>query len=205
MYSPGKSLSMDESLVLFKGRLSFKQYTSSKRERFGIKLYQLCIFNGVLLDFIVYHGDLETGLISLENYSLITERIPATVMQKDLNKGHHLFIDNYYTSLFLAEYLIQNGTYVTGTIREHRKHFPVEMKALRLEKGNAAFYQHEDVVVASIEQRKTDQMESQRRSMFLAQHMLLPWDIQIREIKLETSSLNQLVSYLTITIWVELI
>ena len=37
VYSPGKCLSMDESLVLFKGRLSFKQYISSKRARFGIK------------------------------------------------------------------------------------------------------------------------------------------------------------------------
>ena len=80
VYSPGKSLSMDESLVLFKGRLSFKQYISSKRARFGIKLYQLCTFNGILLDFIVYHGNLETGLISLENCPLITERIPATVI-----------------------------------------------------------------------------------------------------------------------------
>ena len=37
VYSPGKNLSMDESLVLFKGRLSFKQYITSKRARFGIK------------------------------------------------------------------------------------------------------------------------------------------------------------------------
>ena len=42
VYSPGKNLSMDESLVLFKGRLSFKQYINTKRARFGIKLYQLC-------------------------------------------------------------------------------------------------------------------------------------------------------------------
>ena len=134
VYSPEKSFSMDESLVLFKGRLSFKQYIRSKRARFGIKLYQLCTFNGILLDFMVYHGNLEPGLISLKNCPLITERIPATVMQKYLNKGHHLFIDNYYTSLSLAEYLMQNRTYVTGTIKEHRKHFPVEMKALSLEK-----------------------------------------------------------------------
>ena len=139
VYSPGKSLNMDESLVLFKGRLSFKQYISSKRARFGINLYQLSTFNGILLDFIVYHGNLEPGLISLENGPLITERIPATVMQKYLNKGHHLFIDNYYTSLSFAEYLMQNGTYVTGTIREHRKHIPVKMKALKPVKGDAAF------------------------------------------------------------------
>ena len=49
VYLPGKCLSMDESLVLFKGRLSFKQYVSSKRARFGIKLYQLCTSNGILL------------------------------------------------------------------------------------------------------------------------------------------------------------
>ena len=61
-------------------------------------------------------------------------------MQQYLNKGHHLFIDIYYTSLSLAEYLIQNGTYVTGTIRDHKNHILVEMKALRLEKGDAAFY-----------------------------------------------------------------
>ena len=75
VYSPGKCLSMDESLVLFKGRLSFKQYISSKRARFGIKLYQLCASNGMLLDFLVYHGNLAPGLAIMEDRSLITERI----------------------------------------------------------------------------------------------------------------------------------
>ena len=82
VYSPGKCLSTDESLVLFKGRLSFKQYISSKRARFGIKLYQLCTSNGILFDFLVYHGDLAPGLIIMQDGSLITERIPLTLMQK---------------------------------------------------------------------------------------------------------------------------
>ena len=92
-----------------------------------------------------------------------------------------------------------------GTIREHREHIPVEMKALRFEKGDAAFYQHKYVVVAKYRAKKNRLNESQRRYLFLAQHMLLPWDIQISEIKMETPSLNQLVSYLTIRMWVELI
>ena len=49
---------------------------------------------------------------------------------------------------------MQNGTYVTGTIREHRNHFLVEMKELRLEKGDATFYQYEDVVVAKYRAKK---------------------------------------------------
>lgn len=42
VYSSGKKLSVDESLVLFKGRLLFKQYIKTKRARFCIRLYQLC-------------------------------------------------------------------------------------------------------------------------------------------------------------------
>ena len=110
VYSPGKCLSMDESLMFFKGRLSFKQYVSSKRARFCIKLYQLCTSNGILLDCLVYHGNLAPGLTIMEGGSLITERIPMTLMQKYLQKGHHLFIDNYYTSMPLDTYFVQNGT-----------------------------------------------------------------------------------------------
>ena len=46
VFYPGKYLSMDESLVLFIGRLSFKQYIKSKRSRIGIKLFQLCTASG---------------------------------------------------------------------------------------------------------------------------------------------------------------
>ena len=77
---------MDESLVLFKGRLTFKQYISLKRPRFGIKLYQLCTTNGTLLDFLAYHGNLAPGLTIMEDGSLITGRIPVILMQKYLQK-----------------------------------------------------------------------------------------------------------------------
>ena len=88
-YSPGKNQSMDEGLVLFKRRLSFKQYISSKSARFGIKLYQLCTFNGMLVDFLVYHRNIAPVLTrmavdSLAVDSLVTKRIPITPMQRHL-------------------------------------------------------------------------------------------------------------------------
>ena len=58
---------MDKSFVLFKGRLSFKQYISSKKAKFGIKLYQLCTSHGILLDFLVYHGNLSPGLTIMKD------------------------------------------------------------------------------------------------------------------------------------------
>ena len=44
-------------------------------------------------------------------------------------------------------YLIENGTNVTGTIRENRKQFPLELKNTSLQKGEAEFYQHDSIVI----------------------------------------------------------
>ena len=82
----------------------------------------------ILLDFMVYHGNIAPQLIEMEEGALITERIPVTLMEIYFGKGHNLYIDNFYTSLRLAKYLIENGTNVTGTIRENRKQFPLELK-----------------------------------------------------------------------------
>ena len=55
----------------------------------------------------------------MEEISLTTDKIPATLMQKYLGKGHHLYIDNYYTSILLKQYFLQNDTYVTGTFSKN--------------------------------------------------------------------------------------
>ena len=90
---------------------------------------------------------------------IVTERIPATVMERHFGKGHNLYIDNFHTSLRLAKYLIENGTNVTGTIRENRKQFPLELKNTSLQKGEAAFYQHDSMVIV----RYTAKRNSARR------------------------------------------
>jgi hypothetical protein len=42
LFLPGQNISVDESLTLWKGRLSFKQYLPLKAAKFGIKTYELC-------------------------------------------------------------------------------------------------------------------------------------------------------------------
>lgn len=39
IYYPGKNLSLDESMMLWKGRLVFRQYIQNKRHKYGLKLY----------------------------------------------------------------------------------------------------------------------------------------------------------------------
>jgi hypothetical protein len=42
LYLPNQDIPIDESLMLWKGRLSFKQYMPLKASKFGIKTYELC-------------------------------------------------------------------------------------------------------------------------------------------------------------------
>ena len=86
-------------------------------------------------------------LVEMEDNSLTTERIPATLMQKYLGKGHHFYHDNYYTSIPLAQYFLQNDTYVTGTIRETRNHFPPELKRVALNRGGSSHFEHDVIIV----------------------------------------------------------
>lgn len=59
IYYPGRELSLDESMVLWRGRLVFHQYIKNKRHKFGIKLYMLTAPNGCILRFLVYTVSVE--------------------------------------------------------------------------------------------------------------------------------------------------
>ena len=104
--------------------------------------------NGILPDFIVYHGNIMIPqLIEMEEGTLITERIQATIMERYFGKGHNLYIDNFYVSLRLANYLVDYGTNVMGTFKENRKEFSLELKNTILQKGETEFHQYDSIVI----------------------------------------------------------
>ena len=182
VYSPGKDLCVDESLVLFEGWVAFKQFTRTKRARFGIKLFELCTSNGVLLDFMTYHERMSDKLLTLPNHDVLldfmtyhermsdklltlpnhdvlldvmtyhermsdklltlpnhdfltSDLIPLTMLQRYLNKGHRLFVDNYYTTPTMAQYLLEHGTKLVGTARTNRRNFQRELDDAEIGKG----------------------------------------------------------------------
>ena len=56
LYNPTEHLAVDEVIVLFKGRVIFRQYIPKKHKRFGIKIYKLCDALGYTYDMSVYLG-----------------------------------------------------------------------------------------------------------------------------------------------------
>lgn len=142
--SPYKNLCIDESLTLWKGRLHFKQYIPSKRHKFGIKMFILCdCETGFIMDFIVYVGS-KTSLNYQEHLG-VTGSIVTTLLEPFLNKGHSLFVDNYYSSPALFEYLHQYKTGACGTVQKNRAGLPI-FEELD-EPGEQVFY-HTDNLLA---------------------------------------------------------
>ena len=129
--TPEKNLSVDESMMLWRGRLVFRQYIKNKCHKYGIKFYELCTYDGLVLTVEVYDGQ---GFNDEHNLGQ-TAAVVLKLMNPFLNKGYHVFTDNYYNSVALTEFLSKQGMYLTGTLRKDRKGNPKAVTAAKLKKG----------------------------------------------------------------------
>ncbi|XP_030638827.1 piggyBac transposable element-derived protein 4-like [Chanos chanos] len=123
VFYPHKDLCINESILKWKGRLSFKQYILSKRRRFGVKLFVLCdVLTGYVQDLIVYTGS-STDILPFDGAGM-SGAVVLTLLQPYLNKGHPVFMDNWYSSPALFQCLLDNQTGACGTVRPTRKGIP---------------------------------------------------------------------------------
>ncbi|XP_025209042.1 piggyBac transposable element-derived protein 4-like [Melanaphis sacchari] len=119
-----QNLVIDESLVLWKGRLSLEQFIKSKRHRFRVKLFVLCdVETNFILDFIIYTVA-ETHLLQCDKNIGISGAVIMTLTAPYLKKGHNLYRDNWYTSPILCQHLYKKKTTLTGTFRKNRRGMP---------------------------------------------------------------------------------
>ena len=99
----------------------FRQYIPLKRARFGIKLFCLTDKNGYLHSFRVYSRKDDpianlNGDVPLECTSIsVTSKTTVALLKSFLNKGYHLYVYNWYSSVPLLEYLHEQKTMCTST------------------------------------------------------------------------------------------
>ena len=133
--TPSKYVAIDESLLLWKGQLIFKQYIPLKRARFGIKLFNVCEDSGYTYKFHIYTGKEDPAFQIQQHipddaaHLAATEKIVFMTMNLQ-NKGYHLFMDNWYSGSRLYQYMKSKATMCCGTLRENRA--PTEVRALEV-------------------------------------------------------------------------
>lgn len=121
---PFQNLVIDESLMLFKGRVRFRQFIPSKRHRFGIKFFVMVdCETGYILDFIIYTGG-TTEIKETDERLGKSGNIVVTLTEPYWNRGHRLYTDNWYTSPLLSEALFKKEVNCCGTVKSNRQFMP---------------------------------------------------------------------------------
>jgi len=158
-YTPESNISVDESLLLWKGRLIFKQYIPLKRARFGIKLYFLCeSSSGYCYRFKVYSGkddpvaDVTPQLPQVTQGFTKPEKMVIYLMLPLLDKGYSIFMDNYYSTPRLYLYLLHRMTHACGTLRKNN--VPVIFRNINIPVGQMQFYRANKLLCIKFHDRK---------------------------------------------------
>lgn len=122
VYTPDGIFAIDETMVPYKGRLSFLQYLPLKPVKWGIKIWSMCeSATGYLYNFQVYTGkddDARPGL---------SERVVRALCECIVFRHCKLFIDNFYTGFGLLKWCASSLIYCCGTVRVIRKNLPKEI------------------------------------------------------------------------------
>ena len=149
LYDPHPQLSVDESMIGTKCRLSFIQYLPKKPVKWGIKVW-ICsdAVNGYIYTFSIYCGANSTDHAHPKG---LAYDVVFKLLEPCLHKGYSVYTDNYYSSPVLFEDLLAAGTTATGTIRTNRKHFPKILKRASgerpQERGTTTFAYHNNITV----------------------------------------------------------
>ena len=115
-------ITVDEQLIPFRGRCSFKQYMPSKPDKYGMKLFLLCdcltgyTFNGK--PYIRRQGNQRNVGLASDVLKILSSPLHFS--------GINITTDNWFTRSQLAADLLQKQITLLGTMRKNRRELPCE-------------------------------------------------------------------------------
>ncbi|KAM4552412.1 piggyBac transposable element-derived protein 4-like [Odontesthes bonariensis] len=126
MYNRGPEVKVDERLVPFRGRCSFKVYIPSKPGKCGIKIWAACdARSSYAWNMQVYMGEPCTGRAETNQGMCV-----VLDMTNGL-QGHNITCDNFFTSYALGQELLKRKVTMVGTVRENKPELPPAMVSTR--------------------------------------------------------------------------
>jgi hypothetical protein len=146
----GEKLTIDEMMVKFKGRSSFKQYIKEKPIERGCKVW---VIADASTDY-VYNFEIYIGK-SVERQGPLGEHVVCSMTRGLSMKFHHIYFDNFFTSPLLVERLLEQGIYCTGTLRRNRRGIPGEIiRDIKMDRGDVKFLAKNSISVVKWMDRK---------------------------------------------------
>ena len=143
-YQPGQHISIDESVISYKGRLSFIQYLPKKPHKWGLKAWVLAdSSNGYVWGWQLYTGKAEG---TAEHGLAHRVMMDLTNDHRLEQKGYLVYTDNFYSSPALFKALADRGFGACGTARKDRRYIPKSVSGATLEKGGVVSTRQEGIL-----------------------------------------------------------
>ena len=150
IYCPNENFSLDESVVLWRRRTIFRQYIKGKKHKCGVKFYELCESDGLILRSFIY-----SGLPYPDTHDLgQTGAIVLKLMEDFLGRGYSVFADIFYNSVKLAKHLSKQKTYICGTLRGNRKGNSKNILKNNLKIKKVCVERSDDIVVCKLKDKR---------------------------------------------------
>ncbi|XP_023234619.1 piggyBac transposable element-derived protein 4-like [Centruroides sculpturatus] len=157
-YYPEEALTIDEGMYPFRVCVSSKVYMAKKPNKYGIKLYILAEANtGYIWNFEVYHG-------REQNIENTAASVVKRLVDPLSNKGHTVYVDWFYTSISLAEYLSEVDTGMVGKVMKTRKGLPTALKEAKLKKEEQTFRRKNNILAIRWKDKRDVYMISTRHA-----------------------------------------
>lgn len=114
-----KELSIDEQMIPFTGKTVLRQYVKNKPNPVGLKNFVLATPQGLVLDFFVYQGA-STWPTGKPEPELGIGGSVVKKLTENVHPGSTIFMDRYFTSCQLSDYLQEKQINAVGTIINRR-------------------------------------------------------------------------------------
>ncbi|XP_047224113.1 uncharacterized protein LOC124869915 [Girardinichthys multiradiatus] len=124
-YSPGQHVTVDEQVFPSKVRCPFLQYIASKPNMFGIKFWIAAdLETKFMCNAIPYLGKDPTRPTG----ERLSENVVLKLMEPFMDQGRTVTLNNFFTSLSLANRLLKRKTTLLGAINKNRQELPATAK-----------------------------------------------------------------------------
>ncbi len=134
-YYPERDLAIDETFIACKGRIHLKQYKPRKPHKWGLNAWTLAESKTGY----VFNWDIYAGKTAANDPRGMTFGVVADIARPVYARGHHIYMDNYFSSPALFDELARNGIGACGTLRLNRNGIPEEAANAKPAKGDSVF------------------------------------------------------------------
>jgi hypothetical protein len=122
LYLPNQNIAIDESLTLWKSRLSHRQYIPLKAAKLCIKTYELCeSSSSYVWSFLVYIGGMELMNQFVTAETNKSAAIIVKLLENLLSHGHRVCMNGFCDYPELAWIMKSRTTDCVGTSRAYRR------------------------------------------------------------------------------------